>query len=61
MVKDYLFKVKTIENTGELWKGSIIYVKREFKNLYEGVHASKSGSYHVTVPKDKCIKLDELE
>lgn len=58
--KKYLFKFKTTEDIGDLWKGSVFYVTKELKKHYYGEWASKTGTYNVKVPKDKCVKLDEL-
>ena len=61
MKKDYLFKVRTIEDIKELREGSVIYVKKELKNYYRGEWSSMCGTYNVKVPKKKCIKLDDLK
>ncbi len=61
MKRDYLFKVKTIEDIENLPKGSGIYVTKELKKHYKGLWSSMFGSYEVKVPKDKCVKLDELK
>jgi len=61
MEKDYLFIVKTIEDIGGIPRQSGIYVEKELKKSYRGTWSSMFGSYKVTVPKDKCVKLDELE
>jgi hypothetical protein len=56
-----LFIVKTIEDIGDIPRQSGIYVEKELKKSYRGTWSSMFGSYEVTVPKDKCVKLDELE
>lgn len=61
MKKDYLFKVRTTEDINGLWKGSVIYVEKESRKKYKGIHSFYGGSYHIQVPKDKCVKLDDLE
>ncbi|MCK9596813.1 hypothetical protein M0R19_06510 [Candidatus Pacearchaeota archaeon] len=61
MRKGYLFKVKTTEDFGDLWKGSVFYVQKESKKYYYGEWASRIGTYNVKVPKDKCKKLDDLK
>jgi len=61
MKKNYLFKVQTIEKIGNLWEGSVIYVKKELKNYYRGMHSSYEGTFHIKVPKNKCIKVTEGE
>lgn len=61
MSGDYLFKVRTIEDIEELWAGSVIYVEKELKKYYKGMHSSMKGTYSIKVPKDKCIKLDDLK
>jgi len=57
----YLFRVKTIEDIDGLWKGSVIYVRKELKKDYKGEWAYMGGTYNIKVPKDKCKKLDNLK
>ena len=63
--KDYLFKVKTIEDIHmgnyNFYEGSVIYVKKDnLKKHYRGLWASRLGTFIVKVPKNKCVKLDDL-
>ncbi|VVB83302.1 Uncharacterised protein [uncultured archaeon] len=57
---DYLFEVRTIEDLDGLPKGSHIYVEKELKKDYEGLFSFRGATVVVTVPKNKCIKLDDL-
>jgi hypothetical protein len=62
MKKDYLFKVRIIEDIEDsIWKGSMVYVKKELKNSYCGEWTSRMGTYTVKVPKNKCVKLDDIK
>jgi hypothetical protein len=61
MKKDYLFRIKTLEDIDKIFEGSVIYVRRELKKYYTGEWTSKEGTYNVKVPKNKCVKLDDLE
>jgi len=58
--KNYLFKVKTIEDIEDIPKGSGIYVKKELKKDYVGEWPAMCKTYNVKVPKDKCVKLDKI-
>ncbi len=64
MKKNYLFEViakKEIDTRKNIIpEGSLIYVKEELKRYYKGTWSSMFGTYNVKVPKDKCIKLDNL-
>jgi hypothetical protein len=53
-IKDYPLSEKFI-----LPEGSGIHIERELKKHYYGIWSSMVGSYHVKVPKDICVKLDE--
>ena len=61
MGKDYLFKVKTMEDTKDLPKGSGVYVQNEKGEDYVGIWSSMLGSFEVTVPKIKCVRLEEIK
>ncbi|VVB82449.1 Uncharacterised protein [uncultured archaeon] len=61
MEKDYLFKVRTTEDINKLPEGSCIYVKKELKKDYSGEWGFMGGTYNVKVPKDKCVKLEDLK
>lgn len=58
--KDYLFIVRTTEDIDILPKGSGIYVKKELKKYYQGLWSFMGGTYNVKVPKDKCVKLEDV-
>jgi hypothetical protein len=66
MEKDYLFQVQTIEDISHIGfripipKGSGIYVEKELKKDYKGIWSSAWGSFYVKVPKDKCVKLEDI-
>jgi hypothetical protein len=59
--KDYLFIVRTKENTDGLPEGSGVYVKKETKKYYIGDWVCMCGTCSVKVLKDKCKKLDDLK
>ena len=67
MGKDYLFIAKTTEDIGKrtgdireyIPKGSVIYVKKEFKKSYMGYWPCMATTLIVTVPKNKCKKLED--
>ncbi len=58
---EYLFKVRTTEEIDLLPEGSCIYVEKELKRHYRGKWSSMAGTYTIKVPKDKCVKLDDLK
>ena len=56
-----LFRSKTKEDIGNLPKGSVFYVEKELKEYYKGEWSGMCGSMNIALPKDKCVKLDELK
>lgn len=58
MTKDYLFIMRTVEDSDGIPARSGIYVKRESKNYYYGIWSSPAGSYNVKVLKSNCIRLE---
>jgi len=66
MEKDCLFIVRTTKGFVDAEKTSIpegsgIYVEKELKNDYCGLWSSMFGSFHVKIPKDICVKLEEKD
>jgi len=59
MEKDYLFQVTTIEDIEDLPSGSSIYVKQELEKEYEGLWSFRGATCIVSIPKDKCVKLED--
>ena len=59
--RDYLFLAKTTEGIGNLPKGSVFYVEKVLKEYYKGEWSGMCGSMTIAIPKDKCVKLDELK
>jgi hypothetical protein len=57
---DYLFEVRTTEDLEKLPKGSHIYVIKESKKNYEGLWSFRGVTANIKVPKNKCVKLDDL-
>jgi hypothetical protein len=58
--KDYLFLVRTKEDSNEIPEGSGVYVRKETKKYYIGDWSSPEGTFEIKVLKDKCKKLDKL-
>ncbi len=59
--KNYLFIIKTTENMDGIPEGSGVYVEKQSKEYYEGKWSSMNGTCNVKIPKDKCVKLDNLK
>ena len=41
-----------------LYEGSVLQEVKETKKYYKGIFSSFAGSYYITVPKDRCKKIE---
>ena len=54
------FKVWLKEDQWPYYKGSCIYVNKESKNFYYGIHTNMGGSGNVKFLKSICTKTDPM-